>query len=104
MFLCQCEDCQRTSGAGHAAVMIVQTAGFSIDGPTTSHSWKVANGNTVSHVFCSKCGNPLANQSSGHPEIRFIMAGGLDDKSIFKPSRVMHRDSARPWDLHDPEA
>lgn len=101
--LCQCSDCQKTTGTGHAALMVVKRSAFSIDGPTKTHERVLENKNTVAHVFCSECGNPLVNQTSGYPDICFIHAGSLDDPAIFEPKKGVHRLSGHDWDLKDPE-
>jgi hypothetical protein len=102
-FICQCTDCQKTTGTGHSVFAVVKRKNLELKGKTKSFERKMENGNVLAHVFCETCGNPLINQSSGYPDICFVLIGSLDDPSIFKPGKVVYRESGHAWDLNDPE-
>ncbi len=103
-FLCQCTDCQKISGTGHSAFVVIKRNNIAVKGSVKTDDRKHENGNILSHIFCGECGNPLINQTSGYEEICFVHVGSLDDPSIFKPGRVVHRQSGLSWDLNDPES
>ena len=38
------------------------------------------------------------NLNSGHPDSRYVHAVTLDEPSTFKPTAVVFREFAQPWD------
>jgi hypothetical protein len=102
-FHCQCRQCQRASGTGHASLLAVPTDALTIRGALKLHDQKADSGSTVSRGFCSTCGSPILNKSSGYPDVRFIHAASLDDPSVFKPKKLVWSASAQPWDYVDPD-
>ena len=101
-FFCQCRECQRATGTGHNALLVVPADGLTIEGPLKYYDRLKTNGNTASHGFCADCGSPVTSMSSGHPDIRLIAAGSLDDPVLFKPQKVIWTEEAQPWDHLDP--
>lgn len=97
-FLCQCRDCQRMTGSGHAVQFAVATEDFEFTGPTHSWTRRTASGHEVSKHFCPTCGSPLFGQTSRAPATTMVMAGSLDDPSSLTPSRLFFADEAQPWD------
>lgn len=59
-------------------------------------------GNTVRRGFCPACGSPVLSRNDGYPENVYVLAATLDDPSVFRPTAVVFRDSAQPWDVMDP--
>ncbi len=56
---CQCRDCQRRSGTGHASwLTFAAAADMAITGEATQ--WEVAadSGNVKVHAFCPVCASP----------------------------------------------
>ena len=102
-FHCQCRQCQRASGTGHASLFTVPPDALTVRGALTFHDQKADNGSTVSRGFCSTCGSPILNKSAGHPELRFIHAASLDDPGLFKPKKLVWSANAQPWDYIDPD-
>ena len=62
------------------------------------HDQRSDAGNTVSRGFCPHCGSPIMNLNSGHPDSRYVHAVTLDEPSTFKPTAVVFREFAQPWD------
>jgi hypothetical protein len=74
-YLCQCRQCQKSSGSGHAALMMVAREALSIDGPLKTHEQRSDSGKIVGRRFCQECGTPIVLESSGYPHLLFVTAG-----------------------------
>ena len=101
--ICQCRQCQRISGSGHAAQFAVQVKETTIDGEVRFYEQIAESGNTVSSGFCANCGSPMLKKTTKMPELFFFHAATMDDPSTFKPQVVVYEDSKQPWDHVDPE-
>lgn len=100
--ICQCRQCQRISGSGHAAQFAVLQADTTIEGTVTFYDQHADSGDTVSSGFCAKCGNPILKKTTKLPELFFFHAATMDDPALFKPQMVVYEDSKQPWDYIDP--
>jgi hypothetical protein len=103
MVNCHCRDCQRASGSAFAAVMVVPAAAVRIRGELKYHTTLGENGGTVERGFCPACGSRVANRLGRLPQIVGLMAGSLDDPSLFRPTADIFTASAHPWDRLAPE-
>ncbi len=101
-FHCQCRQCQRASGGGHASAFVVPAQAVDVQGEIRFFDQTSDKGNTVSRGFCPNCGSPLLNRNDGHPDSVFICAASLDEPSLFRPSTVLFKEAAQPWDYVDP--
>lgn len=101
-FHCQCRQCQRATGTGHASLLVVPADAVSLSGELRFYEQKADDGNTVSRGFCPLCGSPVAGKSSGHPDIMLVSAASLDDPALFRPEKVLWSSSGQPWDYTDP--
>lgn len=101
-FHCQCRQCQRATGTGHASLFVVPKASVSIEGGLKLHDQIADDGAIVSRGFCPHCGSPLLGTSSGSPDVMLIAAASLDDPSRFKPQKVVFSASRQLWDHVDP--
>jgi len=102
--LCHCRDCQRSTGSGYAAELVVLESGFSfVKGAPRYYAVTGDSGNTVRRGFCPDCGNPLVADSSGRPGFLAIQAGSLDDPTLFHPTHHVYASSAQPWDHIGPK-
>lgn len=99
---CQCRDCQRDSGTGHASHLMLPRAAFKLTGNVKYYESKADSGNLVSRGFCPNCGSPVVSKNSGMPDLVFVRAASLDDPGLFKPSLVVYASSSQPWDYVDP--
>ena len=101
-FQCQCRDCQRDTGSGHASVLVFPRAGLRITGPVAEISRTADAGADKLKGFCSACGSPLYNKPVTKPDMIGINVGCLDDPSGFKPEVVMFASGGHAWDHLDP--
>lgn len=102
-FQCQCRDCQRTTGTGHASIMIFIAKQVDLQGVLTYYDVTADDGSIVSRGFCSNCGNPILGKTTGYPDIVFIHAASLDDPSIYTPDKAVWKKSSQPWDYTHPD-
>ncbi|HEV7278318.1 MAG TPA: GFA family protein [Devosiaceae bacterium] len=99
MFLCSCEDCQRATGAGHAAAAMVDRASVSVIGRTRSFSRPAASGADFTRHFCPTCGTPLFASTTRAPD-RLLLPVGLfgPQSDWFVPGQLIFSRSHREWD------
>jgi hypothetical protein len=103
-FNCHCRDCQRETGGAYAPIIMVPTAAFRVTrGEPKVHGVTADSGTITGRAFCAECGSPLFGRPEGHPTVRTIRVGSLDDPSEFRPGRDIYTSSAQPWDYMNPE-
>jgi hypothetical protein len=96
--LCNCEDCQRSSGTAFSVVVPVRTSSLRIDGELRTFE----NSGTDSHEsrarrFCPACGSQILSVLAEAPEITWLKAGTLDDPSWVSPTLEVWTGSAQRW-------
>ena len=94
--ICQCRDCQKFSGSGNLASMMVPADKLTVTGETTKFEYTGGSGNPVHHVFCPVCGSPVYGGPPGY-EFSMIRAGSLDDPRVCKRGMVVYSESAALW-------
>jgi len=101
MLLCSCEDCQRSTGAGHAAVFAVERAALSVGGETAAFSRPADSGATFTRYFCSRCGTPIYGESSRAARLVLVPVGlfGGAAAAWFRPTQLIFARSHRDWDI-----
>lgn len=96
---CQCRDCQRRSGTGHASWLVFASAPASAVTGTASHWASTGDGGTEKrHAFCPTCGTPVYLWFPAMPGLMAVTAASLDDPGRFHPRQVTWTDAAQPWD------
>lgn len=100
--ICQCRQCQRISGSGHAAQFALPAEAVSLTGEIKWFGLTIDGGNKVSSGFCPNCGSPVLKKSSGFTQFLFFHAATLDDPSRYNPQFVAWNSSKQPWDYMDP--
>jgi hypothetical protein len=104
MIKCHCRDCQRASGSGYAATLIMTASSVRLlRGACRQHRSVAESGNVAKREFCAVCGTPLFAGSSARPELLGVKAASLDDSSWFAPEADVWVASAQPWDHMNPE-
>lgn len=99
---CQCRQCQRESGTGHASHLVFPHAAAKVEGEA-AHWDMVGDGGTAKRrAFCPACGSPVYMTFPGGPNFFVVRAGSLDDPSRYKPQMVTWAAAARAWDRTDP--
>ena len=101
-FQCQCRDCQRDTGAGHASVAVFPRAAMRVTGDVVENLRMADSGAEKRKGFCGKCGSPLYNKPNNVPEMVGIYVGTLDNPSGFKPQMVTYAVRGHSWDHLDP--
>lgn len=101
-FHCQCRQCQRATGTGHASLFVMPKDSVSVEGDVKFYAQTADDGATVSRGFCPRCGSPVLGKTSGSPDVLLIAAASLDAPALFKPQKVVFSASGQPWDYVDP--
>ena len=101
--ICQCRQCQRITGTGHAAQFGIKAEYTTIIGNVKSYSLEADSGNEVVSAFCGTCGNPVYKTTTRMPDVYVFHAGTLDNPELFDPKMVVFSDSAQPWDFVNPD-
>ncbi len=99
---CQCIDCRKTSGTGHATHMVVPAGALTVRGAVKSYDRAADSGNVVSRKFCPDCGSPVYSTNSAMEGMAFVRASSLDDPEVAKPSMVVYASRGPSWDKMDP--
>lgn len=95
---CQCEDCRRSSGAGHCGHLVVPEASVELSGEVAGYARPADSGNVVTRNFCPTCGAAVFSRNSGMPGMMFLRASSLDDLEVFKPQLVVYTKRGASWD------
>ena len=105
MFKCHCRDCQRLTGGGFVAGLLVPASAFRLTkGQLRYHFTPSLAGGKHKRGFCAKCGSRLTGGESDERPTGFIgvTAGSLDDPSWFRPQMDFFVSDAQAWDQMDP--
>lgn len=94
---CHCQDCKKTTGAGHLSAILVPSESFTHQGQTRVYSTPSDSGNVLDRNFCPTCGSNMFIFSKNHGGY-FLMAGTLDDPEIFKPQAELYVKHRCSWD------
>jgi hypothetical protein len=101
MFKCHCRDCQHVSGGGYAPVLLFARKDLRFTKGSVQHyATESMAGGDNERGFCAHCGSRLSGGKS--PTTIGIVAGSLDDPSLFRPTIDIHVADVQPWDLLDP--
>lgn len=98
---CQCRDCSRESGTGHASHLIFERKNVSLTGAATLWNSVADSGNIKTRAFCPACGSPVYGTLAALPEIFVVRAASLDEPSRYKPNYVTYKASSYQWDFID---
>lgn len=100
---CQCRDCQRMTGTGHASMMAFPESGITLTGSPKFFRVTAGSGAIASRGFCPNCGSFLMGKSTAAPGVLAVTAASLDDPGRFSPGMVLYTATGYPWDHMDPE-
>lgn len=101
---CQCRQCQRDSGTGHASYFTFQGAAVTLSGQPSSWDFVGEGGTLKRRAFCPACGTPVYMTFPAMPDIFVVRAGTLDDPSRYRPEMVFWTETGQAWDRLDPDA
>ncbi len=99
---CQCRDCQHATGTGHADLVSFAQQDLNLSGQLSFYDVTGGRGKTVSRGFCPTCGSPVLWRLAANPGIAVVMAGSLDDPSVFVPQAVLFASRGHAWDHLNP--
>lgn len=100
MLMCACEDCQRATGSGHAALAILNAADVTITGRVRAFARPAASGARLTRSFCPHCGTPLCGRSSRMPGRLLLPVGLFAGRSDwFAPTQLIFARSHMQWDV-----
>jgi hypothetical protein len=98
MVNCHCRDCQRTTGSGYAAVMVLPAQAVTLTGEPRYFRTVGDAGKWVDRGFCPVCGSPVTLKLERFPDAIGIQAASLDEPKQFAPAMDLFTVSAQPWD------
>ena len=94
--ICFCRDCLSAFGCDGYPGMMVRNENFQVlKGTPSTFSRSASSGRTVERNFCSDCGTNLWGQTE--LGMVSIVAGSLDDPSVFKPTKAVFTSQAPTW-------
>jgi hypothetical protein len=101
MLDCQCRQCQRESGTGHASHLTFPREASRVEGGAT-HWESVGDGGTVKRrAFCPTCGSPVYMTFPAMPDYFVVRAASLDDPSRYAPQMTVWTAAGQAWDPVD---
>lgn len=95
--LCHCRDCQRFTGSAFVSAIQVPRDGVHVEGELRTVDVTGGSGNVIRRHFCPHCGSSIFGEPFLRPGKINIMAGTLDDPSIFQPTAEIFCDNAFDW-------
>jgi hypothetical protein len=101
MLDCQCRQCQRESGTGHASHLTFPRAAARVQGEATLWESVGDSGTVKSRAFCSTCGSPVYMTMPAIPDYFVVRAASLDDPGRYAPQLVVWTAAGHPWDRVD---
>jgi hypothetical protein len=102
--LCHCTDCQRQTGTAFSIVVGVDRDALHVDGAVSSFTTVGEDtGEAVHRQFCTACGSPIVSLPDATPDLAFIKAGTLNDRSWLEPEMEIWCRSAHPYVTFDDE-
>jgi hypothetical protein len=100
---CHCRDCQRASGSGDSASLIMSASSVRpLRGECKEFAIAGESGNIAVREFCGACGTPLFARSLARLDLLVVKAASHDDPSWFAPEADFWVESAQPWDHMNP--
>jgi hypothetical protein len=99
---CQCRDCQRASGAGHATLVAVPEADIAVTGDLKFFEKRADSGNLIRRGFCPTCGSWVMSWNDGMAGMQFLLAGCLDNPNLLAPMMAVYTSRGNDWDRLDP--
>jgi len=102
--VCHCEHCQRQTGTAFSILVGIPSDSLQFENDESLAEFldQGETGGAVHRKFCRNCGSPIVSLVESVPDVSFIKAGTLDDKSWLEPTMHLWCDTAQPWvDIDD---
>ena len=100
---CHCTDCQQATGSAHGTMLFVSDDAIKFAGAKAEYSHPADSGNTLTKIFCNKCGSQVAGKNTGRAGVLGLRAGCVDQKELIQPGANIYCDSAIPSTAMAPE-
>ena len=94
--VCHCRDCQRFTGSAFVSAVRVPLDSVRVQGELTVIETKGGSGQLIRRHFCPNCGSSVLGEPY-RPGMINVMAGTLDDPSIFVPTTEVFCETAHAW-------
>ena len=95
--LCHCVDCQKQTGTAFVSGIAFPADNVVVTGPVTTYTQPGGqSGEAMNRRFCTRCGSPIMIDKDGTGR-KLIMAGTLDDKTLFRPVLNLFCEQAPHW-------
>lgn len=99
---CHCADCQRQTSSAFSVLVAVPKGSLRIEGRELAAFRGVGeSGRPVTRRFCPDCGSPIVSDVGMTPDLEWLKAGTLDDRSWLRPQMNIWSASAQPWVVMD---
>jgi hypothetical protein len=95
--LCHCRNCQRYTGSSFEAVIAFPAPSVSVQGELKTYNDTGDSGQPVRRNFCPNCGSGVIAEADVLPGLTLVLAGTLDETTVFKPTMDVYWSSAQPW-------
>jgi hypothetical protein len=101
--LCHCRDCQRYTGSAFEPWLLLAGSQVSIHGDMKTFDMTGGSGQVIHRHFCANCGSGVVNEVDVLPGTMIVLAGTLDDPTVFAPTVEIFCSAAQPWANDDRE-
>jgi hypothetical protein len=95
--LCHCRNCQRYTGTGFETFIVFPIEAVSVQGELKTYEHIGGSGQQVYRRFCPNCGSGVINDADVLVGMRTVLAGTLDDPTLFKPTMDAFWSCAQLW-------
>ena len=95
--LCQCRRCQRQSGSAFLIGVVFPKDAVTIEGTLKTYEARIDGEQSLRRHFCPSCGSAVSITLDRYPEIRSMMGGTLDDRSVVNPTFSIWCSEGQPW-------
>ena len=95
--VCHCNDCQRQTGTAFSVLVAVPRSLLTVEGAWKTFEGRGASAKAAHRHFCPDCGSPIFSEIDAMPNVAFIKAGTLDDRTWLRPKTEIWCETAQPW-------
>jgi hypothetical protein len=95
--ICNCKNCQRSSGSALSTIALVSRDALSVSGDLKGYEYAGDSGNMLEIKFCSNCGSPVLLNIPAMPDIVSIKVGSFDNTDWYEPQVNIWKDSGQNW-------
>ncbi|WP_428239422.1 GFA family protein [Gynuella sp.] len=101
-FNCHCRDCQQATGSAYAPLMFFNNDVMETNGTLTFYESIGGSGKKIRRGFCPRCGSLVLGKVEAVADRTSVLAGTLDNTSLYHPKANAFCSQASHWDHMDP--